>query len=207
MQPHPCHSFIGQQSLQAEIATCSMLSTHTILLAVLSLLQIAVGSHRFTYDNVYGSGGGDRSANLYPDCVQPLVDGLFKGYNATVFAYGESSRLEVLLLLSQKLPQSRGWRRTRGMCSSRVCVCSWVVVQQLNTCLFLHHCRCCCSCTGQTGSGKTYTMGSAWSPEEEVEGVIPSVMDELFTRVETESSTDFTIKVSFVEIHKVRVAP
>lgn len=52
-------------------------------------LQISVGLHRFTYDNVYGSGGGDSAVNLYPDCVQPLVDGLFKGYNATVFAYGE----------------------------------------------------------------------------------------------------------------------
>lgn len=47
-------------------------------------------------------------------------------------------------------------------------------------------------------------MGSAWSPEEDNQGVIPSVMDELFTRVEHETSTDFTIKVSFVEIHKVR---
>jgi hypothetical protein len=46
-------------------------------------------------------------------------------------------------------------------------------------------------------------MGSAWSPEEENQGVIPSVMDELFTRVEHEPNTDFTIKVSFVEIHKV----
>lgn len=53
------------------------------------MLQIAVGAHRFTYDNVYGSGGGDNATSLYPDCVQPLVDGLFKGYNATVFAYGE----------------------------------------------------------------------------------------------------------------------
>lgn len=56
-------------------------------------LQISVGSHRFTYDNVYGSGGGDSAENLYPDCVQPLVDGLFKGYNATVFAYGEDGTI------------------------------------------------------------------------------------------------------------------
>lgn len=47
-------------------------------------------------------------------------------------------------------------------------------------------------------------MGSAWSPEEEAqEGVIPTVMDELFSRVESEPNTDFMIKVSFVEIHKV----
>jgi kinesin family protein 4/21/27 len=51
-----------------------------------------VGQHTFTYDNVYGSGGGDDAVNLYPDCVEPLVEGLFKGYNATVFAYGEQQQ-------------------------------------------------------------------------------------------------------------------
>ncbi|WIA39358.1 hypothetical protein OEZ86_005467 [Tetradesmus obliquus] len=107
--------------------------------------QICVGQHTFTYDNVYGSGGGDDAANLYPDCVEPLVEGLFKGYNATVFAYG------------------------------------------------------------QTGSGKTFTMGSSWSPDLESQGVIPSVMDEMFTRMEAESNTDFVVKVSFVEIHKEEV--
>lgn len=59
--------------------------------------------------------------------------------------------------------------------------------------------------TGQTGSGKTYTMGSAWSPDaSSQQGVIPSVMEELFGRVDCCTSTDFTVKVSFVEIHKVR---
>jgi hypothetical protein len=57
------------------------------------VLQVTVGQHAFTYDNVYGSGGGDTAANLYPDCVQPLVHGLFKGYNATVFAYGAGVEL------------------------------------------------------------------------------------------------------------------
>jgi hypothetical protein len=46
-------------------------------------------------------------------------------------------------------------------------------------------------------------MGSSWSPDLESQGVIPSVMDEMFTRIEVESNTDFIVKVSFVEIHKV----
>lgn len=51
--------------------------------------QITAGGQCFTYDHVYG-GGGKVPAQLYSHCVQPLVDGLFKGYNATVFAYGQT---------------------------------------------------------------------------------------------------------------------
>ncbi|CAI0405759.1 unnamed protein product [Linum tenue] len=47
------------------------------------------GSHSFTFDNVYGSGGSSPSA-MYEECVAPLVDGLFQGYNATVLAYGQT---------------------------------------------------------------------------------------------------------------------
>lgn len=56
---------------------------------------------------------------------------------------------------------------------------------------------------GQTGSGKTYTMGSSWAADMENQGVIPSVMDEMFSRIDAATNTDFTVKVSFVEIHKV----
>lgn len=51
--------------------------------------QVQIGSHAFTYDYVYGSGGSPSSA-IYDDCVAPLVDALFKGYNATVLAYGQT---------------------------------------------------------------------------------------------------------------------
>jgi kinesin family protein 4/21/27 len=70
-------------------------------------LQISVGSHRFTYDNVYGSAGGDNAVDLYPDCVQPLVDGLFKGYNATVFAYGRIAAPEAYMQTQQQHVRSR----------------------------------------------------------------------------------------------------
>ena len=43
----------------------------------------------FTYDHVYG-GGGEAPDQLYAQCVQPLVAGLFKGYNACCFAYGQT---------------------------------------------------------------------------------------------------------------------
>ena len=50
--------------------------------------QITVSTHAFVYDHVFGSGGGLPPACLYNTCVLPLVHGLFKGYNATVLAYG-----------------------------------------------------------------------------------------------------------------------
>ncbi len=46
-------------------------------------LQVGSGPHSFTYDHVFGGDSGQDSTNLYGRCVEPLVDGLFKGYNAT----------------------------------------------------------------------------------------------------------------------------
>ncbi|OIW04314.1 hypothetical protein TanjilG_32506 [Lupinus angustifolius] len=51
--------------------------------------QVQIGSHSFTYDYVYGGTGSPLSA-IYDDCVLPLVDALFNGYNATVLAYGQT---------------------------------------------------------------------------------------------------------------------
>ncbi|KAJ1424769.1 P-loop containing nucleoside triphosphate hydrolase [Sesbania bispinosa] len=51
--------------------------------------QVQIGSHSFTYDYVYDSTGPPSSA-IYNDCVAPLVDALFHGYNATVLAYGQT---------------------------------------------------------------------------------------------------------------------
>jgi hypothetical protein len=46
-------------------------------------------------------------------------------------------------------------------------------------------------------------MGSGFTPGEEASGVIPQVMEELFSRVSSTQGIDFTVRVSFVEIHKV----
>ncbi|KAF3329159.1 chromosome-associated kinesin KIF4 [Carex littledalei] len=51
--------------------------------------QIQIGSHVFTYDHVYGSSGA-QSCRIFGECVLPLVDALFCGYNATVLAYGQT---------------------------------------------------------------------------------------------------------------------
>ncbi|KAF3438996.1 hypothetical protein FNV43_RR17271 [Rhamnella rubrinervis] len=51
--------------------------------------QVQIGAHSFTFDHVYGSIGASSSA-MFDECVAPLVDGLFQGYNATVLAYGQT---------------------------------------------------------------------------------------------------------------------
>ena len=52
------------------------------------MLQVQIGTHSFTFDHVYGSSDTPSSA-MFEDCIAPLVDGLFQGYNATVLAYGQ----------------------------------------------------------------------------------------------------------------------
>ncbi|DBA94598.1 TPA: hypothetical protein ACH3X1_002180 [Trebouxia sp. C0004] len=55
---------------------------------------------------------------------------------------------------------------------------------------------------GQTGSGKTYTMGSAFTPGGNTQGVIPKVMDSIFQRITSSKDAEYTVRVGFVEIHK-----
>lgn len=49
-------------------------------------------------------------------------------------------------------------------------------------------------------------MGSAFTPGGAPAGVIPSVMEAIFERVARMRDVDFTVRVGFVEIHKVRSA-
>jgi hypothetical protein len=58
------------------------------VILVFTVEQAQIGTHSFTFDHVYGSGGSP-SSSMFEECVAPLVDGLFQGYNATVLAYGQ----------------------------------------------------------------------------------------------------------------------
>ncbi|KAH7443972.1 hypothetical protein KP509_02G058600 [Ceratopteris richardii] len=51
--------------------------------------QVQLGSNVFTFDHVYGSTCSS-SNSIFDECVAPLIDGLFQGYNATVLAYGQT---------------------------------------------------------------------------------------------------------------------
>ncbi|PWA70014.1 Kinesin, motor domain-containing protein [Artemisia annua] len=69
--------------------------------------QVQLGTHSFTFDHVYGSTGSPSSA-MFEECVSPLVDGLFQGYNATVLAYGQILKEEVRDLLDDKSEITNG---------------------------------------------------------------------------------------------------
>ncbi|GFR40655.1 hypothetical protein Agub_g1240 [Astrephomene gubernaculifera] len=67
------------------------------------LPQVSTGQHNFTYDYVFGE-GGTFPDSLYVKCVGPLVDGLFRGYNATVFAYGQTGSGKTYTMGSEYKP-------------------------------------------------------------------------------------------------------
>ncbi|GAX80469.1 hypothetical protein CEUSTIGMA_g7908.t1 [Chlamydomonas eustigma] len=72
------------------------------------MAQVYTGQHKFSYDHVFGLDGSDPE-DLYRKCVSPLVDGLFKGYNATVFAYGQTGSGKTHTMGSEYKPGSKGF--------------------------------------------------------------------------------------------------
>ena len=78
----------------AEIALSLSLSPPLRRPSAARMIQVFTGHHEFTYDHVFGGPDGAEPDQLYPKCVAPLVDGLFRGYNATVFAYGQTGGVE-----------------------------------------------------------------------------------------------------------------
>jgi hypothetical protein len=64
--------------------------------------QVQIGTHSFTFDHVYGS-SGTPSAAMFDECVAPLVEGLFQGYNATVLAYGQVNHAYPIHSFSQSV--------------------------------------------------------------------------------------------------------
>lgn len=112
---------------------------------------------------------------MFEECIAPLVDGLFQGYNGTVLAYGQviSYVWEICFANEKDLSYSLG----------------------------LFHCLM-HTCMMQTGSGKTYTMGTG-SKDGSQTGLIPQVMDALFSKIETlKNQTEFHLQVSFIEVHR-----
>ncbi|XP_014665710.1 PREDICTED: kinesin-like protein KIF27 [Priapulus caudatus] len=57
---------------------------------ILGSKQLVIGKDRsFTFDHVLDEGSSQDE--VYEICANPLVESCFEGYNATVFAYGQTS--------------------------------------------------------------------------------------------------------------------
>ncbi|CAO3657520.1 unnamed protein product [Mucor hiemalis] len=59
---------------------------------------------------------------------------------------------------------------------------------------------------GQTGSGKTFTMMGADIDDENTKGIIPRIIEQIFTSInDAPSNIEFTVKVSYMEIYMEKV--
>ncbi|KAG5177095.1 kif21a protein, partial [Tribonema minus] len=71
--------------------------------------QIAVGSQedkRFTFDFAFGTDSPQRA--IYEECVTPLLEAFFEGFNATILAYGQTGSGKTYTMgssSSARLPQ------------------------------------------------------------------------------------------------------
>jgi hypothetical protein len=58
---------------------------------------------------------------------------------------------------------------------------------------------------GQTGSGKTYSMGGCYeaslSQDEELMGIIPRILRDLFAGIAERTEYEFSVKVSYLEVN------
>ncbi|KAG9393558.1 Kinesin motor domain [Carpediemonas membranifera] len=98
----------------------------------------------FTFDRVFNA--SSTQADVFETAAAPVVDEVFKGYNGTIFAYG------------------------------------------------------------QTSAGKTHTMQGPDLDDFHNRGLIPRIIDSVFTHLEeADASLEFSIKVSYVEIYMEKI--
>ncbi|KAG0259380.1 hypothetical protein DFQ27_004080, partial [Actinomortierella ambigua] len=59
---------------------------------------------------------------------------------------------------------------------------------------------------GQTGSGKTFTMMGPSIDDEDLKGIIPRIVDQIFASILASPSTmEYTVKVSYMEIYMEKI--
>jgi hypothetical protein len=66
----------------------NVLGRHTTEYMTVWVAQVQIGSHSFTFKHAYGSTRMPTTA-MFNECVVPLEEDLFQGYNTTVLAYGK----------------------------------------------------------------------------------------------------------------------
>ncbi|KAL1922388.1 uncharacterized protein VTP21DRAFT_9927 [Calcarisporiella thermophila] len=59
---------------------------------------------------------------------------------------------------------------------------------------------------GQTGSGKTFTMMGANIDDDDLKGIIPRIVEQIFASIMSSPPTmEYTVKVSYMEIYMERI--
>ena len=60
--------------------------------------SIVIGEKHFNFDSIFDSSASQ--GDVYQNCVKPLVDGCFQGYNATIFACEFWNRINTFIILN-----------------------------------------------------------------------------------------------------------
>lgn len=129
--------------------------------------QIVIGKDRgFTFDFVFGEEG--TQDQIYDEACAPLVERCFDGYNATIFAYGQTGahacfRLQLFfateLLRQTELRQAESGRSAASYPNA---------------------------VRAHAGSGKTFTMGSGSTIglASQKQGIVPRAVNQIFSMLE-----------------------
>ena len=150
---------------------------------------------RFTYDYVLGPDSSQQ--DVFDKChIASLVDGCFHGYNATIFAYGQTGSGKTYTMGSCRMPESDSVDRSHN---------------------------------GPVGY-ENDSIGSSFAVEKNIMrnscnpligdkmsmGILPRVANRLFSRLSenaerqfsvggTQRKMKYTVRMTFIEIHKEKV--
>ncbi|KAK4387682.1 Kinesin-like protein KIN-4C [Sesamum angolense] len=91
--------------------------------------QVQIGSHAFTFDNIFGSRGSPCSS-IFDECVAPLVDALFHGYNGTVLAYGQTGSGKTYTMGTNYNGEEQRAASSRKFSRKRSLIC-WIKERQV----------------------------------------------------------------------------
>lgn len=123
---------------------------------------------------------------MFEECVAPLVDGLFQGYNATVLAYGQVKYCNSCLSSFYFSFPFFGMSHYHHNIHVSEALKTFEISDVL-----------------QTGSGKTYTMGTSCRDGSHT-GLIPQVLNALFDKIDTlKNQVEFQLRVSFIEVQEM----
>lgn len=150
--------------------------------------QLVIGKDKaFTFDFVFEPTA--EQEQVYRETVVPLLNGLFKGLR--IFIY---DHFIIVISFETRLYNFEQLRQISNKLLAILIRCFPIIGYNATVLAY-----------GQTGSGKTFTMGGGYGisleTNEEVTGVIPRVIRDLFVGIkEREEKFDFLVKVSYLEV-------